>query len=86
MEPFKSINERQQEEDADADEPTGWYDGSLEVAGKSIGEHWFGWDAKTEDIFNLLFPEREDAVLKLVSYYEDCTNCDATPPVNPVVY
>jgi hypothetical protein len=70
IEPFKSINERQQEEDADADAPTGLYDGTFEVAGKSVGEYWFGWDADTEDIFNLWFPEREDAVLRLVEYFE----------------
>ena len=86
IEPFKSINERQQEEDADADAPTGLYDGTFEVAGKSVGEYWFGWDADTEDIFNLWFPEREDAVLKMVSYYEDCTGCDADPPFAPVVW
>ena len=57
IEPFKSIAERQKKEDEDLDDPTEYYDGST-----------FAWDADTEDTFNLWFPEREDAVLKLISY------------------
>jgi hypothetical protein len=64
MEPFLSLAEEQLEADEDLDTPTDLYDGVN-----------FLWE---EDLFNLWFPEREDAVLRMVAYYQEAE--DADPP------
>ena len=60
IEPFKSMAVEQLKADEDADAPTGDWDGSN-----------FIWD--DEDLYNLWFPEREDAVLKMVTYLDGST-------------
>jgi len=56
IEPFKSLAEEQKEADEDLDTPLDLYD--------DVNFHW------EEDLFNLWFPEREDAVLRMVAYFE----------------
>ena len=67
MEPFLSLAEEQLAADEDADAPTDLYDG--------VKFHW------EEDFFDLWFPDREDAVLRMVTYFELPT----APPVMAVV-